>query len=73
MQYVETRVFYVKTGFFWAFSENGTSVTCFFKKSLEMFSQFFAIREHSKIMHGFQKKRIINPLNILLNNYLITT
>jgi hypothetical protein len=25
-------------GLFWAFSENGTSATCFFKKLFEMFS-----------------------------------
>ena len=38
MQYVETRNFYVKMGLFWAFSENGTSAICFFKKSFEKFS-----------------------------------
>jgi hypothetical protein len=43
-------------GLFWAILENGTPATCFFKKKFEIFSQFFAIREHSKIMYLFQKK-----------------
>ncbi len=38
MQYVEIRNFYVKMGFFWAFSENGTPAIYFFKKKFEMFS-----------------------------------